>query len=301
MKKTLEKLLSPDVLPIDSLFDVNDEIKKLSHSFQLLHETSNQVSEEANNTAKYLQEKLQETTYRFFSVIDAISDLVIIKDSDGRWVTLNKFGQELYGFSSDDYYNKTNKELIELFPIHAEGFANCIITDEKAWKSKKYYRGVESFEINDKLYHFDIVKTPIYNEDGTPKELIIIGRDITELKNTELKNKAFTGALNSASDNIFIMNNSGTIILSNDSFLKTFKFKEHSDIEGKNIAIIKSGKMPEDFYPYMWTRIRKNKIWSNKIIAKDMLGNCIETLFTIVPVMNGLPEPIYYICSMKLI
>lgn len=280
---------------------LHDDLSKLAESFKLLKETTEQVSTEATSTAMYIKEQLTDTTYRFFSVIDAVNDLIIVKDGEGRWRTLNTFGENLYGFKREDYFNKTDLELAEEFPHLADGFRYCAITDEKAWESKSYIREIETFTIDYSLRHFDVMKTPIFLPNGERKELVVIGRDITEFKNIELKNKAFISAINSASDNIFIIDSEGVVMLCNDSVLKTFGFNNHECIEGKKISIISSGKMPKEVFKDLWDTVKSNNIWSGIIINKHMLGHFINCKVTAIPVMNGEPEPIYYICTMKIL
>ncbi len=280
---------------------LQDDLARLAESFKLLKDTTEQVSTEATNTALFIKDQLSDTTYRFYSVIDAVNDLIIIKDGEGRWKTLNAFGQSLYGFSKEDYFNKTDLDLAKDFPHLSDGFKYCYDTDTKAWESGIYYREIESFVIENKLKHFDVIKTPIFKKNGTKKELVVIGRDITEFKNTELKNKAFIAAINSASDNIFIINPDGVITFCNNTVLKTFGFNVHEDIEGKNISIISSGKMPREIFNDLWKTVKDNNIWSGIIVNKHTSGYFINCKVTAIPVMNGSPEPIYYICTMKII
>lgn len=277
------------------------DLAKLADSFKLLKDTTEQVSTEATNTAIYIKDQLKDTTYRFFSVIDSVNDLIIIKDGKGRWKTLNAFGQTLYNLNHDDYFDKTDLEIAEQFPILAEGLKYCHETDKKAWEAKTYYREIESFVVDYQLKHFDVIKTPIFKKNGERKELIVIGRDITEFKNIELKNKAFISAINSASDNIFIIDPNGVVTLCNDSVIRTFGFNSHTCIEGQKISILSSGKMPKEIFKDLWETVKSNNIWTGLIVNKHVSGTFINCKVTAIPVMNGLPEPIYYICTMKVV
>lgn len=278
---------------------LQEDLEKLSNSFKLLRETADQVSNEANSTANFLREKLHDTTFRFFSVIDAIDDLVVIKDEHGRWKTLNKFGQKLYGLRPDQFMGKTDLELAELFPNHAEGLHYCNKTDELAWNSNRFHREIESFSVNGPVLHFDMIKTPVFYDNGSRKELIVIGRDVTELKNSQIINKACTDALNNASDNIIIFDNSETIIFCNDHMIHEFEFQNHQVIEGKKIDIISSGYRTDEQIQEIWNTIRNNMPWHGFSRLKSFFGDPIDGLVTILPVMNGLPHPAYYICMIK--
>ena len=280
-----------------------EDLNKLHESFTLLKSTTEKVSHEALTTATYLRKQLSQTVYRFFNVIDAVNDFILIKDRAGRWKTLNKFAQDLYGFSKiTDFYEKTDEEIANEFPHHKIGLLNCIETDNQAWQSKSYFRATESFEINNQLRYFDVVKTPVFDEDGNRKELIIIGRDITNLKNAELRNKACMIALNSASDLLIIIDKLGFITFANEAFVKVFDFEDFVDVINHSLFDILS----ENCKDYITCdsailhTIDTHHIWTeNVIITKN------ETQLTysiiIIPVMNGGPKPTYYICKMRLL
>lgn len=281
---------------------LKDDMAKLSNAYQLLKKTTDQVTKEAYHTAEYIKTQLIDTTYRFFSVIDAINDVVIIKDSMGKWMTLNKFGQSLYKFTKKDYYKKTDKEIAEQFPHLKSVLDHCITTDEKAWKSGTQYREIEIFTDEKKqIKYFDVVKTPIFYDNGEKKELVIIGRDITEIKASDFKYKIFSNALNAASDNIFIIDKNGIVMMCNDAVISTFGFNSHTCIEGHPISIIGSNTTPKAVFADLWATINSNNIWTGVIINKHVNDSLINCKVTAIPVMNGLPKPIYYICTMKII
>lgn len=282
--------------------EASDNMAKLSEAYNLLKQTTEQVTKEAYNTAEYIKNQLTDSNWRFFSVIDAVNDIILIKDCKGRWKTLNKFGQSLYKFNKEDYFNKTDREILAKFPQYRETFEYCIQTDEKAWSSGKSHREIEIFTDDKKQVHyFDVIKTPTYNDDKSKKELIVIGRDITEIQESDFKYKAFSHALNAASDNIFIIDKLGVVIMCNDAVIKTFGFTSHKCIEGHPISIIGSNTTSKAIFADLWTTVKNNNIWTGVIINKHISEALINCKVTAIPVMNGSPEPIYYICIMKII
>jgi hypothetical protein len=59
--------------------------------------------------------------------------------------------------------------------------------------------------------------------------------------------------------------------------------------------------MPKDFFKKMWNTIRSNITWTETVINKCQNNKLINCLVTILPIMNGDPNPIFYICVMKVI
>lgn len=275
-------------LPKISEINFEHEKSRLEGSLDLLKQTTDEVSTAAINAAIVLEGQLRDTEYRFYSTINTIDDLVIIKDAEGRWKTLNKMGQELFGWSHDEYYMKTDSELIDLFPHYKPTLSNCIITDQLAWNIRKSVRGEEYVPYGDTYRTIDVIKTPVFNVDGSRKELIIVGRDMTDILEKQRRNKACFHALNSASEGIAIIDYKARIVFSNDEFNSRFLIKDHQSIINKKII---------DFLPWLqkydelWQQARKNKCIK---IATEEAGDIL-----VMPMMNGHPKPIYYICTFK--
>ena len=282
-------------------FSVKEDIIKLQESFNLLKKTTENVSTEAIQTANFLKKQLVETNYRFYHVIDSINDIVLIKDGQGRWKTLNAFGRKVFGFKEiSDYYNKTDYDLANDFPQHESGLDYCINSDKNAWNADGYYRCFEVFNVNGESRTFDVIKTPSFDNDGNRKELIIIGRDITDLKDVEYASETSLSFLNSASDIIIVISNSGIINFANQMFIKTFGFKDNSEVENKNLFNLITNQYCECFNVSILDTIDSRHVWSGETfrVSNDKI---IPYFTTIIPVMNGDPTPHHFICRMHLI
>lgn len=275
------------------------DLDDLDHSLNLLRTTTAEVSEAAVQAAKVLEERLKETESRLYSIIDTVDDFICVKDGEGRWKTLNRFGQGLYGFDGYEYVGKTDLELAEIKPEFRLGFMACIESDSAAWESGTPTRSEEAFVVGNKVQYFDVVKTPVFDDIGNRKELIIVGRNITEVKSKNKRVKACFNALNAASDVITICDGHGYIVFCNDKFLQKYGFGDFHDVIGKKMNIISSGKTDNEIYEDLWKTIKSNKTWSGNIVNKTTKGIDVHCKVTIMPVMNGVPEPIYYICTMK--
>lgn len=275
---------------IESKFNDHIELEKcrLESSLQLLKQTTNEVSSAAVNAAIVLERRLRDTEYRFFSTIDTIDDLVIIKDGEGRWKTLNKVGQDLLGWHHGEYYDKTDIELIQLFPKFKDTLITCIETDTAAWELRQSNRVEEYILCGDKYRILDMIKTPVFHDDGSRKELIIIGRDMTELVEKQRRTKACFHALNSASDGIVIIDAKARIVFSNDEFNRRFGIEEYKTILNKKMIDVLPWLTK---YDDIWQHARNNQ--SIKIATEE-----VDDIL-VMPMMNGLPKPIYFICTFK--
>lgn len=255
----------------------------LDDSFLLLQSTTADVSNAAIEAAKILQERLNFSEHRFFETIDAIEDFVLIKDGAGRWKTLNKFGQELFRFHQKEYYHKTDDEIAASFPYLKETLDYCQVTDRKAWEMRASSRSEEKIPYPNGTRYLDMIKTPTFDGAGNRCELIIVGRDITELRNQSKRERACFHALNAASDAIVILNKKGDIYFCNDQFIKVFGFTDYNSCVGQNIHDV-----VKHVSKRMWSTVQKNK-----------LGSVDKFQVSVFPMMNGEPNPIYYVCTFK--
>jgi PAS domain S-box-containing protein len=261
---------------------------KLDESLHLLRSTTMEVSEAAVSAARALEEQLHSSEVRFMSVIDDITDLVIIKDGEGRWKTVNKLGQEVYDWSHGEYFNKTDAQLAKEYPTFANTLARCSNSDEITWDLGRSYRTEEEVPNGSSSYVFDVIKTPIFEEDGSRKEIIIIGRDVTDSRERHRRTKACFTALNSASDIIFILDKSARIFFCNDRFVDEFHVGTYEDVVNRKI---KDVLRDIQNYDEMWDTVSNNEVWE---------GLCCDRFkLTVLPMMNGAPQPIYYICTLK--
>ncbi|WP_254871145.1 ATP-binding protein [Bacillus sp. Marseille-Q1617] len=120
------------------------------------------------------------------TLLHSLPDFVCFKDGEGRWLKVNQFGRQLYNLESIDYIGKTDRELGELVPFFKDAFNYCVDSDEESWKAAEVTRCEEGFYLpNGEFKTFDVIKVPLYYEDGSRKGLVIIGRDISQQKLAE--------------------------------------------------------------------------------------------------------------------
>ncbi|KXG10343.1 Sporulation kinase A [Anoxybacillus sp. P3H1B] len=140
-----------------------------------------QMIKKAEQLKKTVEEEQQLST-----LINSMPDFVCFKDSKGRWLRVNDFGRKLYNLENVDYLGKTDLDLGEMVPFFKETFRYCAQTDEETWKKGMMTRTEESFmTTNGEFKTFDVIKVPLFHENGERKGLLTIGRDITQQKLAE--------------------------------------------------------------------------------------------------------------------
>ena len=144
-----------------------------------------------------LAEKLLSENEGLLSVlINSTPDILCFKDANGRLLEANDSILDLLNAKGMNYKLKTIEQLYN-------GSLLLNKYDKKAWESRSILRNEESilYEKEGTIKIYDILRIPLFNDDGTPKGLVLLGRDITEYKQIEdelLKAKKIAETANSA-------------------------------------------------------------------------------------------------------
>lgn len=134
--------------------------------------------EELNSTKE--QEK------RLSTLINSMVDFVNFKDGEGRWIQANDFGLKLFQLENVDYLGKKDSELAQYTEFYSEALKYCEVSDEETWENGTVTRCEEVVPLPDGTSKiFDTIKVPLFHEDGSREGLVIIGRDITTLRQAE--------------------------------------------------------------------------------------------------------------------
>jgi diguanylate cyclase (GGDEF)-like protein/PAS domain S-box-containing protein len=120
-------------------------------------------------------------------LFESSPDAVYFKDGKGAWMAANPRGLAVFHLQGVDYQGKTDVELAEFaHPIYRHVFLNCHISDEVAWQAKEFNQIEELMVLPEGgSKNFDVIKMPLFNEDGSRLGLVVIARDVTERKNNE--------------------------------------------------------------------------------------------------------------------
>ncbi len=120
-------------------------------------------------------------------LFESSPDAVYFKDGKGAWMAANPRGLEVFHLQGVDYQGKTDIQLADCaHPIYRHAFLHGHISDELAWQSRELSRIDELMLLPDGgSKTFDVIKMPLFNEDGSRLGLMVIARDVTLRKNTE--------------------------------------------------------------------------------------------------------------------
>ncbi|UNL86251.1 PAS domain S-box protein [Priestia koreensis] len=124
---------------------------------------------------------------RFKTLINSMTDLVIVEDQEGNWLDVNHSLETLLRMEQQFYKGKTNEELSALYPKYKELLENLTRQNERARVTGEPIQAEYTIEVNGEQYIFDIISSALFSENGDQQGTVIIGRDITSRKEMEMK------------------------------------------------------------------------------------------------------------------
>lgn len=231
----------------------------------------------------------KEATLR--ALLDSISDLVFIKDTNLAYLGCNK-AFEIYSGMKEEYligrtdFDITSRDVAEFYQSKdREMLASGNPLRIEEWIPFKCGGGGQ----------FDTLKTPFHGPDGQLLGLIGISRNISERKQYEQGLHLQSTALNAAADAIVITSRDGTIEWVNQAFTNITGYSADETIGSNPRALIKSNRQSEAFYANLWSTIMEGRIWRGEIINRHKNGKLYTADMTITPVRNDEGEIEHFI------
>lgn len=227
---------NPDVIksPIITENDVSSEL--VNKSFQLLHQTTKNVSAVASEAAEVLQKRFSTLESNYNSILDNTDDVIIVKNKDLKWTLINKSAKNMLGVLQDDVIGKTNKEIGILYPYLATLMRKHDILDKKVLDENKSFRNEESFVINGNTFSIDVIRTPQCNVLKNQQELIYVGRDLSNIVLYSKRIQICFQALNLVDTPIAIVENNLNLFFCNTSFMQTLSIGPVEKIANRPIT-----------------------------------------------------------------
>lgn len=141
------------------------------------------------NCRKHIENILTIKEEQLLTLINSTPDIICFKDGKGRWLECNDFIKNIFSFDSPDQWRgKSDLELSKYGLDKNKKFHYmCYETDNEVWNNNITTHVEETFLVNGISRIYDVIKVPVYHENGERKGLVVLGRDITERKEIETK------------------------------------------------------------------------------------------------------------------
>ena len=205
-------------------------------------------------------------------LINNLSDGMIALDMKNRIIDINRAAAEILGSTENALLGK---KLEDVFPR--------LISELREAPEKEV-----KFELNiDDQRYYDALLSPLRDEwpKGQVGRMIIL-RDITERKQTELRLLQLHKAVEQSPLSVLITNIQGNIEYVNPHFTKLTGYGL-DEVIGKNPRLVQSGNTPLETYDEMWKTIRSGKVWRGEVWSKKKNGEPYCEVEVIAPVIDS--------------
>ena len=238
--------------------------------------------EELDRLVEEQSAKLRQSEEKLRTLIEAIPDPIQFKDGEGRWLESNQSARQAFGLENVDCQGKTDRELSEIAdPYYRAALLRCHETDEAAWRADGVSRVEEIIPLPDGgELNFDVIKKPLFSAEGGRKGLVIVGRDITELKQAEAELRITASVFDNSQEAIVITDADNVIIDVNPAFTHITGYSR-DEVLGKNPGVLNSGRQDKAFYAAMWQALKDKKAWRGEIWNRRKSGEVYPELLSI--------------------
>lgn len=236
----------------------------------------------------FLEEENRLAAREMETLIEALPDGVWLKDARGAWRRVNRAGLSLFGLvGRTDWIGKTEQEMALLNPLLADAHLGCLVADERAWSRRVATDAVEPVTTPDGALHIiETRKIPLFNEDGTRKALVVVGRDATERIRSEEERALAELVFRTSPFGITITDAENRILRVNPAFSAITGYAPE-EVLGKDPGVLASGRHDEEFYREMWKEIRTRGGWEGELWDRRKNGEIYPQWLSVVVLKEG--------------
>ena len=252
--------------------DLRDEIGELANSFNTMADELTKKNEElmAENTErKQIEEKLRKSEQNYRNIFEKAMDGIVTGSLQGDLVTFNNAFVELTGYLKEELLNMRYQDLTppEYHDMEAEKVKILLETGEPQEYEKEYIRK------DGTRVPLLLKVSAIHDDDGKPKLLMAVIKDMTKIKRAEEALFLHSKILENMNEGVNLVKASdGIIVYTNTQFNNLFGY-EHGELVGRHVSVLNAPVevTPEEKAKEIIRELNDNGNWAGEIcnIRKD--------------------------------
>jgi PAS domain S-box-containing protein len=244
------------------------------------------------------EEALLENRAKLAAALASMTDAVFISDVTGKFIEFNDAFATFHKFNSKEECGKHLTDYAAILDVYT---ADGKPVPLEQWAVPRALRGDTGTNVEYSLRRKDTGDTwigsysfaPIRDKSGAITGSVVVGRDITELRESEGERRRLATALAQAAESILITDIEGNTIYVNPAFERISGYSR-KEVLGKNPRVLKSGRQDDAFYRQMWGIIKKGEVWHGHIINRRKDGTLFEEDATITPIRDATGKIVNY-------
>ncbi|MCB2155257.1 PAS domain S-box protein [bacterium] len=220
---------------------------------------------------------------------DPITDIFEVPYDTDKYDQQVRFTAQELGRGLSAYVFRTGKPLLvneeDLEELNRQGEVELVGTPCEQWLGAPLItdRGTIGVVV---VQNYD--KGLCYTQGDVEIMSFISGQiaNAIERKRIQIERRRLAAAVDQAGEAILITSTEGIIEYVNPAFERVTGYTEN-EIVGQTLAIVKSGKHPEEFWVDMWNTIKGGEVWKGHIMNRRKDGTIYEEVTTIAPVRDA--------------
>ncbi len=242
-----------------------------------------------------VQERTQEVTFshnRVSSLLDAMPDMLFELDEDAVIIYCHAPIFNLHGITAEDVIGNKIDDLLpsNVVKSHYQAFL-------EAKKTGSSIGITFALDDNGRERWFELSVTYLNQRDGYNARYVVVPRDITLTKETELEARIAATAFESQ-DSMLITDMDKKIIRVNKAFQKITGYSEE-EVLGKSTEILDSNCHDNDFYESISLQLKTLGYWEGEIWSRKKDGAIYPELLSISAVYDDFDQPKHYVSISK--
>jgi len=214
---------------------------------------------------RHMVDALRHSEARLIGLIEALPDAVFLKDGEGRWQIVNNAGLRLFRLIGEAWQGKDSQQIAAMRPDLAAEMTECRVSDQAAWQASATTRSEERIvDESGQERHWEFVKLPMFNADGSRRSLVVVARDLTEQRRVEENLRLAAQVFENSGEAIMIMDAHNRVVSVNRAFSEMTGYLP-AEVYGRTPAMLTSDLHDGEFYQRLWHSLRETGYWQGEI------------------------------------
>jgi diguanylate cyclase (GGDEF)-like protein/PAS domain S-box-containing protein len=225
-----------------------------------------------NTGHRRMVEALRHSEAQLSTLIQALPDAVFLKDGEGRWQVVNNVGLQLFRLTGDEWPGKDSRQIAARRPDLAAEMTECQLSDRAAWQNRSLTRSEERIvDAEGRERHWEFVKLPMFNADGSRRSLVVVARDLTEQRRVEENLRLAAQVFENSGEAIMIMDAHSRVVSVNRAFSDMTGYLP-TEVQGQKPAMLISDLHDDEFYQRMWHSLGETGYWQGELWSRRRNG-----------------------------
>ncbi len=198
------------------------------------------------------------------SVFTHLPDIAYLKDGDGKWLLANpaarkhlQLGRSVQGF--------TDTALIAQNHPAADFLREASLHEEAIWMSGQASRTEESFIDGNSIPRFhDVLRAPAFDDAGQRRHMLVIRRDVTDLRSAATKLELAGRVLDQSTDGILIADAELHVVMVNAALCEIVGCTQEEALAQDPMALT-AAHQDEAINRAIWAQLEKQDKWSGEV------------------------------------